>query len=282
MPPPGNLRMIFCAPNDFSRFKLAMRHIRRFPEIFRCIASMSNWWEVTSAYVGLAPPSLPFEALFRNGMRHRFEEFYDLETLWQIFFHRVYDVRPSDRVVIDAGANIGLFACYATRRSPAARVVCIEPFPATYERLRETIRANRLDDRVTCLNQALDSSEGTAAMTSAAEASQMYRLASGDRGAGSVTVRTLTLARLLEDLATDTIDLLKMDIEGSEYNVLLTTPREILHRIRRINVEYHEPAAGASGSKLELIAHIEASGGRLIRDDGHARKYGMLHFDRPD
>ena len=195
-------------------------------------------------------------------MRHRFEEFYDLETLWQIFFHRVYDVRPSDRVVIDAGANIGLFACYATRRSPAARVVCIEPFPATYERLRQTIRANRLDDRVTCLNQALDSSEGTAAMTSAAEASQMYRLASGDRGAGSVTVRTLTLARLIEDLATDTIDLLKMDIEGSEYNVLLTTPREILHRIRRINVEYHEPAAGrlAVNSNSSHISRHRADG----------------------
>lgn len=194
--------------------RLALRYIHRFPEIFRCVAGMSNWWEVTSAYVGFSRPSLPFEARFRNGMRHSFQEFYDLETLWQIFFHRVYDVRPSDRVVIDAGANIGLFACYATRRSPAARVVCIEPFPATYERLRETVRANRLEDRVTCLNQALDSSEGTAAMTGAAEASQMYRLASGDRTPGSVTVRTLTLSRLLEDLATDTIDLLKMDIEG--------------------------------------------------------------------
>ena len=75
----------------------------------------------------------------------------------RFFFTASPSVRPSDRVVIDAGANIGLFACYATRRSPAARVVCIEPFPATYERLRETIRANRLDDRVTCLNQALDS-----------------------------------------------------------------------------------------------------------------------------
>ena len=80
-------------------------------------------------------------------------------------------------------------------------------------------------------------------MTSAAEASQMYRLASGDRGAGSVTVRTTTIAHLLEDMATDTIDLLKMDIEGSEYNVLLTTPREILHRIRRINVEYRRTSA---------------------------------------
>ena len=117
MLPPCGLHMIFCTSNDFSRLKLALRHIRRFPEIFRCIASMSNWWEVTSAYVGLARSSLPFEARFRNGMRHRFEEFYDLETLWQIFFHRVMSVRPSDRVIIDAGANIGLFACYATGRS---------------------------------------------------------------------------------------------------------------------------------------------------------------------
>jgi len=45
-----------------------------------------------------------------------------------------------------------------------------------------------------------------------------------------------------------------MDIEGSEFEVLLHTPRETLQRFQRINVEHHEPPVGTSYSKAGLIA----------------------------
>src|SRR4051794_2313613 len=207
----------------FSRLMLALRHVRRTPEVFRCMREIENWQQVVSAYVGIARPTLPFDVRFRDGMRVHIEEFYDLETLWQIFFHGVYDVRPSDRIIIDAGANIGLFASYAARRSPSARIFCIEPFPATFERLRQTMRATGFEKRAECFNIALSATDGVAAMSASGGASQMFRLETGS-GAGSVAVRTVSLQRFLADIQADTVDLLKVDIEGSEFDVLLTTP----------------------------------------------------------
>jgi FkbM family methyltransferase len=244
------------------------------------MAAVENWWEVTSTYVGISRPRLPLDVRFRSGMRHRVVEFYDLETLWQIFFRRVYDVRPTDRVIIDAGANIGLFACYAARRSPAAAIICVEPFPATYQRLRETVEANGLGSRITCLNQALHSTEGVAAMSVGnAEASQMNRLVSGGGDYEQVNVHTVSLARLLADAGIGEVDLLKLDVEGSEYDVILTTPREVLQRIRRMNIEYHEPPPGARGGKQELLAHLEASGARVVHHESTGL-YGIVHLER--
>src|SRR5919106_4375067 len=120
------------------RAVVALRHLNRAPEVLRCMRGFSAWPTVASAYLGLTSLPLPFEARTRSGMRFRLLEFYDLETLWQIYCRQVYAVAPSDRVIVDAGANIGLFTCFAAARAPQARVHAIEPFPATYDRLVET------------------------------------------------------------------------------------------------------------------------------------------------
>ena len=84
--------------------------------------------EVVASYVGVKSLSLrlPYEARFRTGVAYRLEEYYDLETLWQIYFHNVYPLLPSDRVMVDAGANIGLFTCRAASRNPEATVVAVQ------------------------------------------------------------------------------------------------------------------------------------------------------------
>ncbi len=66
-------------------------------------------------------------------------------------------------------------------------------------------------------------------------------------------MRSVPLSEAMATLP-DRIDLVKMDIEGSEFEVLLHTPRETLQRFPRINVEHHEPPVGTSYSKAGLIA----------------------------
>ena len=58
-------------------------------------------------------------------------DFFDLATLWLIFFSPAYPVKASDRVIVDAGANVGFFTLYASHRAPLARIISIEPFPPT-------------------------------------------------------------------------------------------------------------------------------------------------------
>ena len=94
-----------------SRLLAAVRHANRLPEVWRCIRRIDDWPAIVPAYVGLRSAPLPLKTRTRAGTALDLEEFYDIETLWQIYCREVYDVRPDDRVIIDAGANIGLFAC---------------------------------------------------------------------------------------------------------------------------------------------------------------------------
>jgi FkbM family methyltransferase len=62
---------------------------------------------------------------------------------------------PSLRVILDVGANIGLFSAYAASRCPDARVHAYEPEPANLAQLRATLSANGLNEHVQVHAQAV-------------------------------------------------------------------------------------------------------------------------------
>jgi hypothetical protein len=110
-------------------------------------------------------------------------------------------------------------------------------------------------------------------------ASQAYYLLPADTVAAesTATVPALTLTEFLDRNALDTVDLLKMDIEGSEFEVLLSTKREVLRRIRRLDLEYH-PSRIAT--KKGLVDFLTDSGFRLVDDTGPSDLFGVACFER--
>jgi FkbM family methyltransferase len=259
------------------RAMTALRHVDRAAEVLHCARTFQRWQLLTSAYIGIRSLPLPIDVEARDGLQLHLTEFYDLETLWQIYCRQVYGVRPGDRVIVDAGANIGLFTCFAAARAPRATIHAVEPFPDTYRRLLDVVRTNGLDARVVPHRVALSSEGGVRTMVASGTASQMAHLGlTGDVTSG-VAVRTSTLTEFLESLQADSIDLLKMDIEGSEYEVLLSTPAATFARIRRINLEYHKPATGGVDPQM-LVRHLIGAGFQLTDRPGAPRQYGLLHF----
>jgi FkbM family methyltransferase len=264
---------------SLKRVRLALRHFGRAPEIIAGMRAMKSATKIVSAYVGLNPLQLPCTVEFRNGIHYRLEEYYDLETLWQINFHNVYPLQSTDEVILDAGANVGLFTCWAAQRNPTAAITAIEPFPRNIERLTEHIQRNGFSQRVEVIPAALSASVGTASLSIAAEASQMFRLTSG-QAPGSVDVPTLRLVDVVERLKHNSIDLMKMDIEGSEYEVLLSTPAATFSRIRRIILEYHQPGSLSHHNKKDLLAYMKSCGYASVDQGGISAEYGMVHFSR--
>jgi FkbM family methyltransferase len=235
--------------------------------------------KIVASYVGLKPLRLPLTVRFRNGTSYCLQEYYDLETLWQIYFHSVYPVRSTDDVIIDAGANVGLFTCWAASRNPRANIFAVEPSLDNFERLLEHVRANGFESRVRAFQMALSSSQSTAWLSERASASQMLHL-TDDCAPGSVAVPALSLVDLLAQIPQEHIDFLKMDIEGSEYAVLLSAGAEQLSRIRRISVEYHQLLPDSHHNKSTLIRHLTACGYRSVVDSGGNSAYGMIHASR--
>ncbi len=251
-----------------TRLLRAAQHLDRVPEIIRCRRHTHQWLRLTTAYVGLNG-SLPFEIDFPSG-RFEFLERGDVATFWQIFYRGVYPVRSSDRVIVDAGANIGAFSLYALQNAPQATLIAIEPAPDSCKRLRSMLRANGLESRYTLYEAALGERQGETTIQLAGVGSQFRRTGvSGQR----VAMETLDSV-----IPPDTVvDLLKIDIEGAEYGVLNSVSPGTLRRIRRIVLEFH-PQAPAKAA----IDPLTSNGFKLTRyhDDGEG--YGVAWLERSE
>ncbi|HJR58741.1 MAG TPA: FkbM family methyltransferase [Vicinamibacterales bacterium] len=264
---------------DYRRLRAAVQHVSRLPEVITCLGAMQRAPEVVAGYVGLKRLTLPYTARFRNGLAFKLEEYYDLETLWQISFHAVYPLRPTDDVIIDAGANVGLFTCWAASRNPRASIVAVEPSPENFKRLQEHLRLNRLEQRVQALQVALGSDRTTAWLSTTASAGQMLHL-TDQSTPQAVAVEAIPLADLLSQVPQRQIDFLKMDIEGSEYGVLMSVGPDQLARVRRLTVEYHPPASDRPHAKADLVRHLIACGYRSLDDRPGRAGYGLIHASR--
>lgn len=204
----------------------------------------------------------------------RLETTHDVATAWMIFCRCEYAVLPEDEVVVDVGANIGLFSLHAAIRAPGARIVALEPFPATRDRMTDTIVRNHLASRVKMLPYALAGATETRRMDDADGPSQSRGMLNTSAETG-VEVHATTLARVLESEHIDAVDLLKIDIEGGEHEAIAATPPDVLRRARRIALEYHP-----NGSKRELFARLEAAGFRVTHDREDVLNSGVAELRR--
>jgi FkbM family methyltransferase len=260
-----------------SRAIRSFRHASRAPELWTCVRQSGDWGALIGGYLGLWPLRYPCEFRTRRGDILILENFHDLVTAWIIFFRREYEVDPSCRLIVDAGANIGAFSLFAAREAPAARVIALEPFPATQARLEAHLARNNLGARVTCRPWALGRADGPRRMDDSNGPSQSRGLCSDGATEEGVPVEAVTLATLWEREGLDQVDLLKIDIEGGEHEVFETTPPEVLRRAAVIALEYHP-----NGSKAVLFARLRDAGFTVLRDvpvpDGPDS--GVAHFRR--
>ena len=247
---------------------------QRIPEVVRSIRDSPQWLTLLLGYLHVRAPTYPFEFRTRANDRLLLNTNHDLVTVWIIFFRNEYRVHPEDRIILDVGANIGTFSLFAARHAPKARIVAFEPFPATFEQLRCNIERNSLGARVETHPMAMTGEGGVRHMDVTAGSSQSRGMLQTGATTG-LEVRTTTLARFLAESRLDDIDLMKMDIEGSEHEVISSTAPEILRHIRRIALEYHP-----NQPKRPLLDYIQAAGYRLTADVLMGADSGVASFER--
>jgi FkbM family methyltransferase len=272
----------------FARF---WANLRRIPEIRACSRETHQWLAITLDYLGLRGVKYPYELRLRSCERVTLWEHIDVVIFWMVFARQHYPVAASHRLIVDIGANIGLFTLYAARTAPAARIIAVEPFPDTRERLRKLVETNHLSDRVTILDCAIAGTTGRKTMDSAEGIPSQYRRvyspematlnaehrgpAGANQDNSGVSVRTETLGQVLERAGCAAVDLVKMNIHGSEYDVLLHSQPSVLQRCKQIEVQYHELPAEMHLGKKQIFDHLERLGFSLVADDDTHRGSGL-------
>jgi FkbM family methyltransferase len=186
----------------------------------------------------------------------------DLFVFHEVFLGQCYWVPPQWVVerpvttVVDLGANIGLTTLFLSQYFPTARYVCVEPNPDNLFLLRHNVAVLR--EKVHIIEGAISESSGSALFDTSGAAWQGHLLGNQQRG---LAVRCYSMSDLITAATLDTIDLLKVDIEGAEQH-LFRDPDTWLHRVRIIVIELHAPYS------LEAFARdVKRLGFRVIPPD---------------
>lgn len=124
-------------------------------------------------------------------------------------------------VLLDVGANIGLYSLIAARSRNARRVVAFEPDPRSAELLRTNAALN--DVAVDVVEAAVSATSGSALLAVPAAHSGASRLGAAEPGSLSLCVSTLAGAELddaVGELPPGVDVIVKLDVEGHEFDAL--------------------------------------------------------------
>lgn len=186
----------------------------------------------------------------------------------QRYLHPGFELRPTDNV-LDVGGNLGIFALWAAPQVPQGRVVTIEPTPRAYSCLKVNIDRNHLAN-VIALRAAVGGDGGEIDMVTYRGIEALSHpahirppiiarvFAKCSRWSERVTVPQISLGRVMDEQRLATVNYLKLDCEGSEFDILRLTGAAYWRRIERIAIEYHE--FGTGRTRGELLSILKGHG----------------------
>lgn len=167
----------------------------------------------------------------------------DTLTYDQIFLHQEYDFVAENppKVIVDAGANIGLASIFFANRYPDAKIIAIEPESGNFEFLKQNVEPY---PNVIPVQAALWDHNTSINLVDPGLGSWGFMTQEDDRSAhqlGEVchNVTAMTVDKVMLDYGLEKIDILKIDIEGAEREVF-RDPTLWIDKVDALIVELHE------------------------------------------
>ena len=152
-----------------------------------------------------------------------------------IFRTKSYDPAIADfvpKTIVDAGAHIGMASISFALKYPAARIIAIEPEPTNFAAL---VRNTAPYKMIIPIQAALWSQDGEVTLgPSNAHPKGAFHIVQK----GPQKVRAITMETALREADVDSIDLLKVDIEGAEVEVFEACPW--IDKVQVIAIELHD------------------------------------------
>ena len=211
----------------------------------RLIKNIANWWLHFTIKLGLTRLD-PILFRTRNAivvevprrLLHEFKE---------IFMEECYTkglplTVPEFPTILDIGANAGFFSLFAASRFPDAAIFAYEPIPVNFRQLERNVSLNKRA-RIACFQKAVFGFSGEISLRF--DPNDLYTTAASvlprsGHQTGMIQVPCTTLQDIFDENNIAQCDLLKIDCEGSEFEVLYNCSRNYLSRIRQTVIEVHK------------------------------------------
>lgn len=199
----------------------------------------------------------------------------------EIFQKRSYEKYFSPRegdTVVDAGANSGLFTLRASRLvGKSGRVIAVEPYSKSFILLERHLRTNQRHNAI-ALHLAVGREPGRASLnvySSPGENSLFNRPVDSLRREvtrmGSENVEVDTLDSVVTMVGASSVDFLKIDVEGSELDILIGAVGVLKQFHPKIVAETHLFGSSADEMRFFLIRH-----GYAVTTESYFSDTGLL------
>ena len=172
----------------------------------------------------------------------------DYEVFDQVFIRDEYhpvinyiiDNNITINTIIDAGSNIGLTSIKLLNNFPKARVICLEPDPQNYRQLSYNLK--KYSDNVIIMCNALWYKEEDLYLDFGfRDGKDWSRGVTNNSSSSEIAIKGISVNNIIQQHKLDTIDFLKIDIEGSEASLFTKeTDTSFLDKVKIIAIEIHD------------------------------------------
>ena len=186
----------------------------------------------------------------------------DIWTIKETIFDRCYEKEfikfEDDWNVIDIGVAFGDFSIWYAKTYPRSRINAFEPHPDSFELANLNIQTNSITN-IRLQNKAVGSNDRIENINfnfRTAPGSHSLCDNKSNQNTETQQVSFLSLKNILANISS--IDLIKLDCEGGEYDILLNSSNETIQKIRFLVMEWHDGIT--SHNHHELVKRLKDCG----------------------
>lgn len=218
---------------------------------------VSSWKYWLALFIKFLPGvyKSPIRLRLKQGGTFGIVDFMSLYIYNEIFIDGIYDypdLAIDDPVILDIGANTGLFTLRMKELYPNAALYCYEPFPSNYEQLERNIKLSELDNIELIKKGVGGNTRSEKLYINKTNLGGHSLFENEARSHDFVTIDILGIGELIKNLPNNHIHLIKLDCEGAEFEIIKAIDKDLASGIEFILFESTESVYNLN----ELIDHL--------------------------
>ncbi len=168
----------------------------------------------------------------------------DYAIAYELFLDHQYQycdevIKKAENAVIDIGGHLGFFSLYTSLLNEKVPIYAFEPHVGNFEMLKKNLKENRVRN-VTAKNVAVSGEIGEVELQISQEDLNHSVTGALEPTGETQAVHATTLEHIFKKNRLEKVELIKIDAEGSEFNILYNTPDDIFKKIENMFIEYHD------------------------------------------
>ena len=180
----------------------------------------------------------------------------DICVFYQVFLARSYDIYYGiePKLIIDCGANIGLSAIYFKNRFPNAKIIAVEPEKSNFELLKKNTEKYT---NIFCVQSGIWNKSANLIIKDDSVGNWGFLVEEVNYQSNDI-IPAISINDIIDKYGINQIDILKIDIEGSEKELFEMNFENWLKITKVLIIELHDGLKpGASKSFFKAISRYD-------------------------